>query len=242
MPRKSRFFVPGLPVHAVQRGHNRAAVFFADLDCLEYLKYLRKSAQTCGCAIHAYVLMTNHVHLLFTPEQQGSAACLFQSVGRQYVGYINKTYRRSGTLWEGRYKANVVESARYLLACMRYIEMNPMRAGMVDHPAEYRWSSYAANALGDSNAVLSVHAEYLALGSSEERRQFAYRKLFDRCEDIEGLERFRAALQTGTPLGDDEFKREVEATLGVKVGFARRGRPRKVATREQRVTGDRVSG
>ena len=227
MPRKSRFYVPGAPVHAVQRGHNRSAVFFDDLDYLEYLCCLKQAADSCGCQVHAYVLMTNHVHLLLTPAHADSVGRLFQSIGRHYVRYINETYQRHGGLWEGRYKCNVIESQAYLLSCMRYIEMNPVRAGMVDHPAKYRWSSYAANALGVSNAILSAQAEYASLGRIPDARQSAYRGLFDGAVDSDELTLLRGALQTGTPLGNGKFKMEIEATLDLKVGYAHRGRPRK---------------
>jgi putative transposase len=229
MPRKPRFYVSGTPVHAVQRGHNRSAIFFGDLDYLEYLRCLKQAAESCGCAVHAYVLMTNHVHLLLTPERADSVGCLFQSLGRHFVRYVNATYQRHGGLWEGRYKCNVIESQAYLLSCMRYIELNPVRAGMVDHPAKYRWSSYAANALGVSNAVLTAQDEYLALGRLSDDRQSAYRSLFEggSNSDADELGLLRCALQTGTPLGNDRFKAEIEATLDLSVGFARRGRPTK---------------
>ncbi len=227
MPRKPRFYVPGAPVHAFQRGHNRSAVFFDDLDYLEYLRCLKQAADSCGCAVHAYVLMTNHVHLLLTPARDDSVGCLFQSLGRHYVRYVNETYQRHGGLWEGRYKCNVIESQAYLLSCMRYIELNPVRAGMVDHPAKYRWSSYAANALGVSNAVLTAHTEYRALGGSSDDRQSVFRGLFDRGLDSDELALVRCTLQTGTPLGNEKFKAAIEATLDLKVGFARRGRPKK---------------
>lgn len=225
MPRKPRFLVPGAPVHAVQRGHNRSAVFFDDLDYLEYLRCLKQAADSCGCAVHAYVLMTNHVHLLLTPERADSVGRLFQGLGRHYARHVNETYQRRGSLWEGRYKCNVIDSQAYLLACMRYIELNPVRAGMVDHPAKYRWSSYAANALGVSNAVLTAHAEYLALGRAPDDRQTIYRGLFEGRADSDALAPLRSALQTGTPLGNERFKADIEAALGCKVGYARRGRP-----------------
>ncbi len=226
MPRKPRFYVPGAPVHAVQRGHNRSVVFFDDLDYLEYLCCLKQASDRCGCKIHAYVLMTNHVHLLLTPECADSVARLFQALGRQYVRYINKTYQRHGGLWEGRYKCNVIESQEYFLSCMRYIELNPVRAGMVDHPAKYRWSSFGANALGVDNTILSAQDEYVALGHSPADRQFVYRGLFDVEMDAGKLALLQGSLQTGTPLGNERFRVEIETALGLKVGFVRRGRPR----------------
>jgi putative transposase len=134
MPRKPRFYLPGIPAHVVQRGNCRQATFFSDDDYAAYLNWLHEGAQQHGCAIHAYVLMTNHVHLLVTPAQSESISRLIQYVGRHYVTYVNHTYRKSGTLWEGRHKGCLVSSEEYLLACMRYIELNPVRAGMVATP------------------------------------------------------------------------------------------------------------
>jgi putative transposase len=225
MPRKPRFFVPGTAVHAVQRGHNKAAVFFDDFDYLEYLRCLKAESETSGCAVHAYVLMTNHVHLLLTPQAPNSVGRLFQSLGRHYVRYVNQTYDRKGSLWEGRYKGNIVESQRYLLACMRYIEMNPVRAGMVDIPARYRWSSYSRNALGVSNAIVRLHEEYLALSHDAAGRESAYRAFFDKNPGGDELDLLRASMQSGTPLGNDKFKAQVEAAMGRKVGMLKRGRP-----------------
>jgi len=229
VPRKQRFYVPDAPVHAVQRGHNRSAVFFDELDYLEYLRCLKEAAVSCGCAIHSYVLMTNHVHLLLTPERADSVGRLFQSLGRHYVRHVNETYQRHGGLWEGRYKCNIIESQAYFLSCMRYIELNPVRAGMVDDPEKYRWSSYSANALGVSNAVLTAHTEYVSLGGLPDARQSAYRGLFEGEMDSEELMLLRCALQTGTPLGNNKFKEEIEAALDSKVGYVRRGRPRKIS-------------
>jgi len=225
MPRKPRFYVPGIPVHAVQRGHNRSAVFFEDFDYLEYLRCLKQAADSCGCKVHAYVLMTNHVHLLLTPERADSVGRLFQGLGRHYVRYVNQTYQRHGSLWDGRYKCNMVESQTYFLSCMRYVELNPVRAGMVDHPSKYRWSSFAGNALGVSNAILTTHDEYIALGCLSANRQTAYRSLFDGETDADELALYRDALQTGTPLGNDKFREQIESVLKRKVGYSRRGRP-----------------
>lgn len=142
MPRRPRIKLAGLPQHLVQRGINRMACFFADEDYHCYLHWLKKSAADWECAIHAYVLMTNHVHLLVTPITPDGTARLMQSIGRRYVQYVNRAYRRSGSLWEGRYKSSVVQEETYLLRCMRYIELNPVRAGMTRDPGQYRWSSY----------------------------------------------------------------------------------------------------
>ena len=149
MPRQLRYNLPGIPQHVIQRGNNRQATFFSDEDYMRYLADLKSACDQHQCEVHAYVLMTNHVHLLMTPHNGDGIAKTMQSLGRRYVVYINQTYRRTGTLWEGRYKAALIDSENYLLTCYRYIELNPVRAeGMVDHPGKYRWSSYRANALG----------------------------------------------------------------------------------------------
>jgi putative transposase len=225
MPRKPRFYQPGMSVHAFQRGHNKAPVFFNDEDYLVYLRFLKESADACGCMVHAYVLMTNHVHLLVTPETSTAISRLFQAVGRHFVPYMNKAYQRRGSLWEGRHKGNIIESEAYFLSCMRYIEMNPVRAGMVDHPAKYRWSSYAANAQGVDNAVIQVHEQSLALGNAPEVRQAAYRGLFEIKSDDNELAIIRASLNSGTPLGNECFKKQVEVMAGRKVGLIKPGRP-----------------
>lgn len=227
MPRKRRFQVPGLPAHVVQRGNNRQAIFFASSDYAAYLNWLREGIERYDCELHAYVLMTNHVHLLVTPNTQEGIGQLMQYVGRHFVPYINHLYGRTGTLWEGRYKASVVQEERYLLACMRYIEMNPVRAGMVKFPAHYRWSSYRANAQGHENRLLTAHACYRALGRTLADRQEAYRVLFRNVLEPEQLKELRAAWQTGTPLGNNQFLADIERALKTKVGHARRGRPRK---------------
>ena len=225
MPRKRRFYQPGVPVHVFQRGYNREPVFFDDEDYLAYLRFLKSSADALGCLVHAYVLMTNHVHLLVTPKTADSISLLFQSIGRHFVPYINKTYQRRGSLWEGRHKGNILESEDYFLICMSYIEMNPVRAGMVEHPAQYRWSSYAANALGIDNAIVRPHELYLALDKISELRQAAYRGLFATSIHPDELELIRASLHSGTPLGNDRFKQQIESVVGCSVGFSKRGRP-----------------
>ena len=151
MPRKPRFNIVGIPQHVIQRGNNREPCFYSEQDYQRYLKDLSDSAKKHDCRIHAYVLMTNHVHLLVTPMVEHGISNMMQALGRRYVYYINKNYQRSGTLWEGRYKASLIDNERYLLTCMRYIELNPVRAKMVEHPGEYPWSSYQANAQKNMN-------------------------------------------------------------------------------------------
>jgi putative transposase len=226
MPRKPRFYLPQIPAHIVQRGNCRQAVFFDDTDYSAYLGWLKQGAAKHGCIVHAYVLMTNHVHLLMTPLERDSISRTIQFVGRHYVTYVNHVYGRSGTLWEGRHKGCIISSDEYLLTCMRYIELNPVRAGMVVTPGEYSWSSYTANAWGKASDVVAPHPVYQALGMAGEGRVNAYRELLGLVLEPEQVHQIRAAVQTGTPLGNDRFLKEIEDTLKCRVGFSKRGRPR----------------
>ena len=227
MPRKPRFFVADLPTHVVQRGNNRHAIFFADNDYRVYLGWIAEAAKRWSCAVHAYVLMTNHVHLLVTPQDREGVSRMMQYLGRRYVPYVNHEYGRTGTLWEGRFKSSLVQARSYLLACCRYIELNPVRAGMVEAPGDYAWSSYRGNAIGEENSILSAHGDYLALGRSDSERRSAYRGLFATRLDQNTITQLRECLQTGTPLGNDRFRVQIEKVLGRAVGFSRRGRPKK---------------
>jgi len=227
VPRKPRFFLPDMPVHVVQRGNNRLAVFVDDEDRRFYLDWLGQAARDKGCAIHAYVLMSNHVHLLMTPVDGEAVSATLQALGRRFVPHVNHRHGRTGTLWEGRFKASLVQEDRYMLACYRYIEMNPVRAGMVERPEDFPWSSYRANALGDYDRLLSPHPLYLSLGMDDDKRRMAYRGLFDLPLDPRMLGDVRACLQTGTPLGNEAFRDRIGQSLGVPVGQSGRGRPKK---------------
>lgn len=227
MPRKPRFYLPGIPAHIIQRGNNRQPTFFSEEDYQAFLNWLKDGANRHGCAIHAYVLMTNHVHLLVTPQEKESISRMIQFTGRNYVTYVNQKYGRSGTLWEGRHKGCIITADTYLLACSRYIELNPVRAGMVETPGEYPWSSYRENAHGEVTGIVKQHDLYAALGTSDEARQHAYRELFGNALEADQINAMRSTVQTGTPLGNDRFRDQIEETLGLKVGQAKRGRPRK---------------
>jgi putative transposase len=213
----------------VQRGHNRAACFFTDGDFVAYRAWLAEALKKSGCALHAYVLLTNHVHLLLTPPSSQAVSQLVMSLGRRYVQYINKTYRRTGTLWDSRYKSSLVHADDYLLLCQRYIELNPLRAGMVDDPAQYRWSSFRANGLGQVDDLLTPHALYLGLDKDAQERQSIYRGLFRPAElEREALADIRLALNQGQPLGNGQFLDQVERMLGRRCEVRPRGRPRKI--------------
>lgn len=174
MARLQRLCPPGIPQHIIQRGNNRQVCFAADEDYAAYAHWLHESARKYRVAIHAWVFMTNHVHLLATPSELGGVSLMMQRVGRHYVRYFNHVYRRSGTLWEGRFKSCVVAADDYLLICQRYIELNPVRANMVGHPSDYRWSSYRCNGLGRPAQLWTPHDIYLKLGKQEKERLRTY--------------------------------------------------------------------
>ena len=227
MPRRPRVVLPDIPLHLIQRGNNRQVCFVADEDYRFYLDSLKAFAVKTGCWIHAYVLMTNHVHLLVSADRSESPGALMKALGQRYVQYFNRTYRRSGTLWEGRYRSCLTQAEDYLLACQRYIELNPVRAGMVAHPADYPWSSYRANAQGEEDALVTPHEIYLGLGATEARRLAAYRELF-RSELEPGLvEQIRQASNGNFALGSARFADEIAVVLGRRVTPGKSGRPRK---------------
>jgi len=228
--------VAGLPVHIIQRGNNRQACFYAEVDYQFFLHHLSELAKRFKCEVHAYVLMTNHIHLLLTPHWAQAPSWLMKWLAQRYVQYINKTYRRSGSLWDGRFRSGLVQDSRYVLACYRYIELNPVPANMVKDPIEYPWSSYAANAAGRSLPWLTPHGEYLALGSDEGKRQAAYRGLFVSEFEQQLLRDIRMSAHGGYVIGSSRFRAEIENAL------KRRAKPPDVGVgpRQQRaVTGDR---
>ena len=235
MPRKPRLCMPGLSQHVIQRGNNRAPCFFSTSDYQCYLTVLGEALTRHCCQLHAYVLMTNHVHLLVTPLQQFGLSQLMQSVGRKYVQYINRTYRRSGTLWEGRYKASLIDSEHWLLTCMRYIELNPVRAGMVSHPGKYRWTSYVCNAHGSTCTLLTPHALYEALGRNPEERRYTYRELFACDLDAREVHEIREMLHQGLVLGSENFKDRIAAITRRPVRRGKDGRPPIKRRDEERV-------
>jgi putative transposase len=171
--------IPGHPLHVVQRGYCRAACFFCERDRVAYLHWLGACAQHSGCAVHAYVLMRNHVHLLVTPSRPEGASRLMRELGERYTRYIGETHERYGPLLEERSKALALRSKQHLLDCMRYIELNPVRARLAGAPGDYRWSSFRSNALGHDDALVTPHSSYYALGRTAASRQAAYRALFE---------------------------------------------------------------
>jgi len=226
MPRRPRMYLPGIPTHIVQRGNNREPCFFHSDDYVYYLQCLKHALKRYRVECHAYVLMTNHVHLLMTPTNDTGISRLMSLIGKHYVLYINKTYRRSGTLWEGRHKSSLIDADKYLFHCYRYIEMNPVRAMMVDKPDEYRWSSYAFHAWGKENDLIEDHALYRNLGGTDEKRQYAYRELFRIDLTDENIHEISHASHYNYPLGNECFKEFIEQTLQRHIGYDKRGRPK----------------
>lgn len=227
MARLPRYVLVGQPQHVIVRGNNREPIFYADEDYRFYLETLKKACAKHQCDVHAYVLMTNHVHLLITPNKSDGVSKVIQMLGRYYVQYFNYTYQRTGTLWEGRYKATLIDSEHYALGCYRYIELNPVRAGMVDHPPEYPWSSYATNALGKANELVVEHALYKRLGQSSQRRLEAYRALFDVDVPQKTVEEIREATNKSWVLGSDFFKEMIEDKINRPMNPRSKGGDRK---------------
>lgn len=230
MARLPRYVMPGQPQHIIQRGNNRQVIFAADADYQFFRDALIEAATKHGLAVHAYVWMTNHIHLLATPQFEDSISKVFQAVGRKYVQYYNFNYKRSGTLWEGRYRATIVDSEQYLLKLMRYIELNPMRASMTQHPADYPWSSYAFNAegkVGLNSDWLAPHEEYLRLGLNDIERQAAYRQLFKADLSTNDLVQIRECTHKGWVLGSQRFIDEIERLTKRQATSKGIGRPKK---------------
>ena len=230
MARHARVILADVPVHVIQRGNNRGTIFFGDDDRARYLDILRPAADRHRCAVHAYVLMPNHVHLLLTPASAGACGALMKEVGQRYAQHVNRTQGRTGTLWEGRFRSTLVQTEDYLLACQRYIELNAVRAGMVRHPRDYPWSSYRAHADGRADPLVAPHACYRGLGRDAATRRAAYRALVRAALAPELLDSIRTATNSGAVLGDRRFAERIAAKLGRRVTRGRPGRPAKATT------------
>jgi len=227
MPRLPRFVLVGHPQHVIVRGNNREPIFYADEDYQFYLEKLLKACNKHNCDIHAYVLMTNHVHLLITPHKKDGISKVIQMLGRYYVQYFNHTYQRTGALWEGRYKATLIDSEQYALSCYRYIELNPVRADMVEHPAEYPWSSYRCNALNEKNELVVGHELYKRLGKLVKERCEAYRALFNVEVQQKTIEEIREATNKSWVLGSEYFKEKIADKINRPMNPRGRGDDRK---------------
>jgi putative transposase len=214
----------GVPQHVIQRGNNRQVCFASEQDFAAYAGWLKEYSKKYQVDIHAWVLMTNHVHLLCTPRAENAVSHMMQSLGRSYVQYFNFCYKRTGTLWEGRFKSCLVQEENYLMQLYRYIELNPVRAGMVEEPSDYVWSSYQINALGKLSELCTPHCMYLALGNEAIERQLNYRELFKYQVEGKLLEDIRSAVNKGMALGNEKFETAIESLTGRRITAKKMGR------------------
>lgn len=233
MARPRRLCVPGYPLHIVQRGHDRAPCFFTDAERTLYLGLLATFSRRVDCLIHGYVLMTNHVHLLLTPRSICGPSQLMKDVGQRFAQYMNRKYSRVGSFWQGRFHSSLVDTDSYFLACQRYIEANPVRAGMVSHATHYSWSSFAHNGCGVPSTLLTPHPTYLSLGSDGDRRLAAYRSLCGVELDPQVVQSIRDALKGGFPFGSDRFVDEMALRTGARMARGRPGPRPKLARPQQ---------
>lgn len=225
MARLTRIAPAGIPIHIIQRGNNRQVCFGSDDNHAAYAEWLKEYSQKYDVDVHAWVMMTNHVHLLCTPHQADGISRMMQALGRRYVRYFNQEYKRTGTLWEGRFKSCLVQSETYLLEVYRYIELNPVRAGIVVSPGDYIWSSYPINASEKTCDLCTPHPVYLSLGKDSKARHKSYRELFKHHSSTEALKHIRCATNKGMIIGNDRFRDEIEALTGRRVREKKRGRP-----------------
>lgn len=237
MARHPRLVVPGVALHLVQRGVDRAACFWEEADRLVYLSVLRDLLRKTQCALHAYCLMTNHVHLLLTPPSDGACAKLMRELGRRYVPYFNRRYGRTGTLWQGRFRSCLVESREYVLACHRYIERNPVRAGMARSALDYPWSSFRANSGQVEDHSLSEHPEYAALASDAVGRREAYRRFCEEEEDSTFVSNVRDATNAGLPIVGAALRCRL-ATEGCRIAPGKPGRRAEQGHDERRMNAE----
>lgn len=228
MPRRARLAIAGIPWHIIQRGNNRSACFFHRDDYQYYLRTLAAQSRKFECAVHAYVLMTNHIHLLLTPSEKDGASSMMKHLGQRYTQYINRTYRRSGTLWEGRFHSCLTSEDNYVLACYRYIEMNPVRAHLARAPGDYEWSSYRRNAQGARDRLITEHEAYLGLSHNAAERYRAYRGLFSEGSEQRLFEHIRAATYGNYALGSEGFQTEIEKMLKRRATPGKCGRPKQM--------------
>jgi putative transposase len=222
--------VSGQPLHVIQRGVNRTACFVDDVDRTCYVRALRVASERAGCDIHAYVLMSNHVHLLITPRDARSPSRMMHMLGRAYVRYFNDRHGRTGTLWEGRFRSSLVDSERYFLVCSRYVELNPVRAGIVSRPGDYRWSSFRCNAHGERDALVTPHPIYMALDWTACTRRASYRTLFDSPLEPRVMNAIRRATKSGLSVGETVGRVSLEDALRRRQARSGRGGDRRSPT------------
>ena len=227
MPRQPRLVAAGYPHHIILRGNNRSAIFHNDGDRRFFIECLKGTKGKTKSRMYSYCFMSNHVHLLIEPSTEQGLSNMVQSLGRRYVQYINKKYKRTGTLWEGRFKSSLVSKDSYLIACSRYIELNPVRAKMVKHPKDYPWSSYGFRAEGKKDSLLDEDPIYRGLGKTPKERQIRYKEWFKGSISDDELNQIRNATQKGGIFGNKNFFGKIAKLLGRSIVLRQRGRPKK---------------
>ena len=230
MGRQSRINIVGVPQHIVQTGHNRLPCFFDDEDYQFYLKSLRTASDQYQVEIHAYVLLPNSIQIIATPRIDKGISSMMQSLGRRYVQYVNHRYKRSGTLWEGRYKSSLIDSENYLLTCYRYVELRPLHLGLVENLEEYPWSSYHHHCGEKKDWLIQDHRLFNALGDKDDERCNAYSSSFRYRFDRRMIDFIAETVNMGQVLGGDAFKDNIEAIANHRVRPLKRGRPKKKTT------------
>ncbi len=226
MARRPRLFISDVPYHVLQRGNNKNPIFFSSRDYLFFLEVLQEAKLKHPCVIYGYCLMTNHFHLLIEPKEKENISLLVKLIGSKYVRYVNKAYKRTGTLWEGRFKCCMIERESYFLSCLRYIEMNPVRAGLVNSPELYQWSSYRARAFGEENSFLTLDSWYNNLSSSQQERELIYRRLFQESRFDRNWKLIRELTNRNGIAGNDEFREKIAEITGQDTDLRPAGRPR----------------
>jgi putative transposase len=228
MARRPRLFVADLPHHITQRGNNRSPIFFSDDDYSFFLEVLQEAKLKHSCLIYSYCLMGNHFHLLVEPKEKENISLLMKFLGAKYVRYVNKIYNRTGTLWEGRFKSSLIDKELYFLACLHYIEMNPVRAGITNSPELYRWSSYRFRAFGEKSSILDLDAWYNSLGVNSQKRQVRYQQFFQNATSDSSWRLIREMTNKCGLLGSSSFKERIETMIDKEIIIRPAGRPRKM--------------
>lgn len=236
MARLPRLVVPQQPHHVIQRGIDRQAIFRDDEDYAAFLKWLREAARQFKVALHAYVLMPNHVHLLVSPSDATGLGKMMQWIGRYYVPYFNHKYQRVGTLWQGRYRASVIDSEQYFMTCSRYIELNPVRAELAADPANYPWSSCSHHIGTRTDPYITDHSLYWRLGNTPFEREAAYKALVEQALTTAEMQIIQGTTLKGWALGSEQFKTGLERQVKRRVQPGKRGRPRKPKEASEGIT------
>jgi len=228
MPRKARIVVPNTPHHIVQRGHNKQLVFVSDDDYQYYLENVFEWKEQLNCKIYAWYLMTNHIHLVINPgDEVDNLGKLMKRLAGKQTRYVNRLEKRTGSLWEGRYKSSPIETEAYLLACCRYVELNPVRAKMVKNPEDYHWSSYQEKTGLKEQKNMDSDACYLSLGNTQEKRMSRYKQWVESDVSEQEIKSIREAMQHGHPTGSQLFTESIEKKLGIRLSLNKPGRPKK---------------